>query len=332
MIDLQIKNETRLAERRSRRFFPRPVLAFAFFFTVVATTDVTNTGAQITMTPAGTIVHRKAMTISEIQREGIGKLYREPSPTIYHRTGAYGKLWIPPGQRYRSIAFLQTLYMGAVSNTHFDPGSLQLGALIGGSHGTASVLNVLSQERIQSALDIDRKQAEAIRRLGEELRKSVDGDMAALRERNPRLSEEEFAIALLGSTERFSTSLRESLQKVVTEDQMYLAKEIVFLMSGGFETAVVDLDILDLFDLTKEQREKLELIAEEANKKRAGLFAGFRLSQIGPRDLELIHHRLREIARVNAQKIRAILDENQKAFAAELREQGDLLEKELQKR
>ncbi len=300
----------------------------AFFFVVLVFGMVTSLRAQMTVGPAGIIVHKKAPTITEIHALGLGKMYRDPVLNAYRRPVHSGRLWVPPGERYRIAAFFQAMYVDMLRERP-DPTTLQIGSLIGGSHGMASILNLLMQERGRDLVGIDRKQGRELDVVGTKFRRDVGTHFDAFLRREPNATPERRGLALFGTAERFSTPLRESLEKILTPEQMQLSYEIVFLLFGGFDSPVVDLAVLDMFGLTKEQREKLELIAEDANKKRAALLAGRTLSRLTPRDFEILHRNLQDIGRINAQKIEAVLDTDQKRYASELLKHGDEIMKQM---
>lgn len=288
--------------------------------------------AQVTQVPGGYVVHRKALTISEIHARRLAKAYQNPVTGMLQLPKSPLKtVWVPQIRRDFELAIIQAQHLQTMMR-NLDAATLQIGTLMGGSHGLASVIALLAKEPVREFLDIDRERGAVLDRIAADYREQVAIQTVRFRRENPETTPEASALQALAASEIASSTLQEPLHRLLKPQELQHAKELVFMLHGGFQSPVVDLEILAIFDLNKEQREKLELIAEDANKKRADLLAGKSLANLHASDMETIHGRLQTIAELNARKIREVLMPEQKKLAENLDKQWEVLLKELQKR
>lgn len=285
--------------------------------------------AQISFSPGGVVVHRKgAVTITEAQALRVGKIVDNPGMATHRRTPS--RIWIPREIRDRQVAFFESMYLQSLSNK-IDPTTLQIGTLLGGSHGLSSVLALLENPYIQDILELDPKEKDAVQAVAATFRDRIAKEITQFARNNPNATPEEHGMTLLGAAERLSPGLREMLGQALDAETIETTKEIVFLLYGGLESPVVDMEILEIFALSKEQRDKLEEIAVDANDKRASLLAGKELAKLNERDFERISTRLGEIGKLNARKIDELFDERQREWVADLYVKKDKLAAELKK-
>ncbi len=241
-----------------------------------------------------------------------------------------GIIWIPKhdyrGQRYLELV-LEHMMQGGVEIRDYT--GVQIRSIIGGSHGTASVLALLMDAETREILGINKEQGEKINEIGTQFRQELHERMLALAQKNPKMSASMVALARASETERLSVPLRAQLENVLLPSQFRRAQEIVFQMYGGFDTAVVDLDILSLFDLTREQREKLELVAEDANQRRNRIINDRTTGLNTAADIQTFDGAITELAPLIAQKVRNVLTEEQRKRGDDLMAKAVEVQKQL---
>ncbi|MDR3108229.1 MAG: hypothetical protein LBU65_00890, partial [Planctomycetaceae bacterium] len=250
--------------------------------TVLLVLFAVNSVAEVTAVSGGVVAHR-GLTFTQAQAIGLLKLYRDPSYKEFIRRNKYEFLHsLTPNER--ALLLYQVFYLRMIGDGNVESLALQYGSLLGGSHGVASMLSVLTLEPVQSMLELDKTQIREIHRLAGNFPRSVTEQMQTFRRDNPNATAEQTAIARLGAAERLGVPLRDSLGKLLSAQQLQFLREIVFLLYGGLETPVVDLEILTLFNLTKEQRDSLDKIAEDANQRRADATSGRQPESLTPDD------------------------------------------------
>lgn len=223
-----------------------------------------------------------------------------------------GILWIPKysarGNRYLELV-LEHFLQGAEEIHDFSP--IQIGTLVGGSHGTASVLALLMDVEARELLGITKEQGEKLNNAFTEFRAQLAERMKELQRANPRASELQVILARTAEIERLSVLLEAQLELILSPAQFRRSKEMVFQLYGGFNTPVVDLGILSLFDLTRPQRERLELIAEDANRKRDKVFSAPGGAQLAASDMQAFDAALGEVTVVISRKVREVMTSEQ---------------------
>lgn len=230
-----------------------------------------------------------------------------------------GIVWIPK-QSNRGNHYLEMLmeYFLEGSETIRDYSSVQLGAMIGGSHGVASVLSLLMDEDARKLLGITKKQGDNINDIVVDFRSQVRNHVEKFVRDHPKVSHVEISLARFAEIERVSFLLLSRLEKTLSEQQLRRAKEMVFQLYGGFDTPVVDLQILSIFDLTKEQRKELESIAEDANNQREKTFLELHYQPVSPSDFQSMDVDFRKVALSVSQKIRETLTSEQQKMGDDL--------------
>lgn len=241
-----------------------------------------------------------------------------------------GMIWIPKhdARGNRWLRLLMEHFLQGVNEIR-DYAPVQVGTIVGGSHGMASVLALLMDPDTRDVLKIDKEQGEKINDEFVRFRAQLNERMKELQRTDPNASRLQIALTRTSEIERISLTLEPRLETFLSKEQIQQAKEIVFQLSGGFNTAVVDLDILSLFDLTKEQREKLELVSEDANAKRDKVFAAKEYGWLDVRDCQAFDKAMGEVAYVISNKIRVVLTPEQVKKGNELMADIDRVKKEL---
>ncbi len=192
-----------------------------------------------------------------------------------------------------------------------DYSPIQIQTIVGGSHGIASVLALLMDLEAREMLGVNRDQGEKINELFVEFRKQVHARMQEFQRTNPRATTLQTVLARTAEIERLSLLLEPRLKLFLSDPQVERAKEMVFQLYGGLDTAVVDLGILSLFNLDREQREKLELVAEDANEKRDRVFSSRESGRLAAADMQAFDAALGDVAVVISRKIREIMTKEQ---------------------
>lgn len=222
-----------------------------------------------------------------------------------------GIVWIPKhnnrGNRYLELLMEHFLQGSEIK----DYSAIQVETIVGGTHGIATVLSLLMDVEVREILGMNQEQGDKVNEVFADFRNRLGERMTAHEKANPRASKLEVALARTGEIEALAVWLKSRLQAVLTAEQLQQAKEMVFQLTGGFQTVVIDLGILDLFDLTREQREKLELIAEEANGKRDKIFSARNASQLTARDYQNFDAAMGELALLMGVKIQRVLTQEQ---------------------
>lgn len=223
-----------------------------------------------------------------------------------------GVIWIPKhdgrGNRYLEL-LMEHFLQGAKEIQNYSP--IQVGTIVGGSHGIASVLSLLMDLEARNMLGVTHEQGEKINDLFSAFREQVHNRVLELQRQNPRATTFQAVLSRMGEIERLSMMLEPQLELILSKEQVLRAKEMVFQLYGGFHSPVVDLGILSLFDLSKEQREKLELIAEDANQKRDKIFTAKNSGQLGVDDMQAFDAAMADAATIVSRKVRETLTPEQ---------------------
>ena len=241
-----------------------------------------------------------------------------------------GVLWIP---RHSSRAnnylelVLENLIQGLPEIRDYT--GVQIRSILGGSHGPVSVLALLMDAETRELLGIKREQGEKINEIATDFKRQLHERMLALARENPRMPPVAVAMARLSEMERLRVPLRGRLEAILNPTQFRQAQEIVFQLYDGFETPFVDLDLLTLFDLSRDQREALELIAEEANRKRNAIITS-RISGLNTAvDVQAFDAAVQELTPLIAKKIRNVLTEAQQQRGEALMLAADEVKKKI---
>ncbi|MGL4595480.1 MAG: hypothetical protein ACRCUY_12210 [Thermoguttaceae bacterium] len=223
-----------------------------------------------------------------------------------------GVVWIPKHDS-RGIHYLELMLEHFMSQqdaiTDFSP--VQVSIIAGGSHGIASVLALCMDREARSLLQITKEQGKKIDEMVLTLRQQLEKRMDELRRVNAKTTLLEQELQRLAEIERLSILLETQLESFLSQEQITKSKETVFLLYGGFQTPVVDLGILSCFDLSLQQREELETIAEDANSKRDKIFRDFQKPQLGAADYQMIDSSMQQIAKNIGEKVRSVMKPEQ---------------------
>lgn len=240
-----------------------------------------------------------------------------------------GMIWIPKhdSRGNRWLELLMEHFLQGAEIRDYSP--VQVGTIIGGSHGMASVLSLLMDPDARELLGIDKGQGEKINLEFTQFRAQVAARMKELQQTNQRATPLQTALARTSEIERLSLLLEPRLKIFLSDKQIQQAKELVFVLYGGFNTTVVDLDILSLFNLDKEQREKLELIAEDANQKRDRVFAANANRQPNAADYQASDAAMADVAFIISRKIQEVMNPEQIELAKTLMSNADKIKTKL---
>ena len=266
-----------------------------------------------------------SISISDLRRARVYKKGTFMLQGARHR----GIIWIPKydarGNRY--LALMMEYFLQGAEIKDYSP--IQIETIVGGSHGTASVLALLMDLEARELLKIDKKQGESINEIFVDFRKAVSERMKDHQKNNPRASKIEMILARTAEIERQSLMIRSRLDAILTPEQLQQARETVFQLYGGFNTAVVDIDLLSLFDLSREQREKLELIAEDANEKRNRVFSAKNSAAWGMADYQNFDKAMGDVAATISRKIQNVMTQEQLNRGFELMKNAEEIRKKL---
>jgi len=223
-----------------------------------------------------------------------------------------GIIWVPRhssrGNNYLELV-LESLIQGLPEIRDYT--GVQVRSILGGSHGTVSVLALLMDVETRELLGIKKEQGTKINEIATDFKRQLHTRMLALAQENSSLSPVTVAMARLSEMERLGIPLRGRLEAALSPEQFRQTQEIVFQLYGGFETPFVDLDLLTFFDLSREQRTKLELVAEEANEKRNAIIMS-RISGLNTaQDIQAFDTAMQEQTPLIAKKVRNVLTEEQ---------------------
>ncbi len=240
-----------------------------------------------------------------------------------------GIIWIPKhdarGNRYLEL-LMEHFLQGAEIK---DFSTIQMETIVGGTHGLSTVLSLLMDLEARDMLGVTKEQGEKINELFVEYRKRLGDRMLVQQRANPRASNLEVAMVRASEMEHLTVWLQARLLAVLTPEQFQQAKEMVFQLVGGFQTAVVDLQILSLFELSREQREKLELIAEDANEKRNKIFTIQNSTRLEARDYQAFDAAMGELALLVSTKIQRVMTAEQIEKAKQLGETAPAVRKKM---
>lgn len=244
--------------------------------------------------------------------------------TFLLQGGKRGIIWIPRydarGKHYLEL-MMEHFLQGAKEILDYSP--IQIGTIVGGSHGIASVLALLMDLDARHWLEIDKEQGEQINELVVDLRKRLNEKVQEIQRQTPQAPPVEIVLARTSEIERLSMTLEARLEAILKPEQLRRAKEIVFQLYGGFETPVVDLGILSIFNLSRPQREKLELIAEDANQRRDKIFAAAEQRHLGPADMQAFNDAMGDVTFIVARKVGEVLTPEQRRYGADLMSKTD---------
>lgn len=239
-----------------------------------------------------------------------------------------GVIWIPKhdarGNRWLEL-MMEHFLQGAQEIRDYAP--VQIGTIVGGSHGTASVMALLMDPEAREMLKVSKEQGEKLNDAFSVFRKQLGDRMKEFQRTTPKASTLQTVLFRTSEIERLSITLQQQLERILSTEQIRRSKEIVFQLYGGFRTPVVDLEILSLFDLSREQREKLELIAEDANQKRNRIFEAKENVRLGASDMQSFDMAMADVASVIGRKVREVLDEKQLERGDRLTEQSPEVKK-----
>lgn len=239
-----------------------------------------------------------------------------------------GIIWVPKydarGNRYLAL-MLEHFLQGAEIK---DYSPIQVEAITGGSHGMASVLALLMDLEARELLGIDKEKGTKINELFVDFRKQLNARMQDFQKSNRQATTVELVLARTAEIERLSMMIRPRLNSILSPEQIQRAREMVFQMYGGFDTAVVDVELLTLFDLDREQREKLELVAEDANEKRNKAF-NIRNHSPNAADYQAFDKAMGDIVATTSRKIQAVMTKEQLAHGLALMEKAGEVQKAL---
>ncbi len=223
-----------------------------------------------------------------------------------------GIIWIPKhdarGNEYLELV-LENLIQGGPEIRDYT--GVQIRSILGGSHGTVSVLALLMDVETREMFGIKKDQGEKINEIATDFKQRLHERMLVLGRENPRMTPVMIALARTTEMERLCIPLRARLEALLTPEQFRRAQEVVFQLYGGFETPVVDLDLLTFFNLSREQREKLELVAEDANQKRNAIITSRAGGLNTAQDIQAFDAAVREMTPLIAKKVRNTLTEEQ---------------------
>lgn len=240
-----------------------------------------------------------------------------------------GMIWIPKhdnrGNRWLELVMEHFLQGAEIK----DYSPVQVGTIVGGSHGMASVLALLMDPDAREFLGIDKEQGEKINLEFSQFRAQVAARMKELQQTNQRATPLQTALTRTSEIERLSLLLEPRLKLILSDKQIQQAKELVFVLYGGFNTTVVDLDILSLFNPDKEQREKLELISEDANQKRDRVFASNANRQLNAADYQAFDAAMADVAIVISRKIQEVMTQDQIELAETLMSNAEKIKTKL---
>jgi hypothetical protein len=250
--------------------------------------------------------------------------------TFIIKTGKYRGTIIAPKHDTRGLRWLETIMQFFLQGTEIkDFVPIQVGTIIAGSHGTASVLALLMDEDAREMLKTDKKQNEKLNEIISEFRSYVHQKMNEYQAKNVNITPVARALYQTSVMEQNSLTLQEKLQAVLKPEQYKQAKETVFQLYGGFNSPVVDIEILTVFDLSKEQREKLELVAEFANEKRNKVFE-VQTEQIRTSaEYQDFESAMANVMFTVSQKVRDVLTKEQVAQGEELMKRAAVVKKRL---
>jgi len=241
-----------------------------------------------------------------------------------------GIIWIPKhgarGNNYLELV-LENLIQGMPEIRDYT--GVQIRSILSGSHGTVSVLALLMDVETRELLEIKKQQGEKVNEIATDFKRQLHERMLALGRENPQMTPVAVALARLSEMERLGIPLRGRLEAVLSPEQFRQAQEIVFQLYGGFETPFVDLDLLTFFDVSREQREKFELVAEEANEKRNAVIMS-RISGLNTaQDIQAFDTAMQELTPLIAKKVRNVLTEEQQKRGDTLMHGADDVKKKI---
>ena len=223
-----------------------------------------------------------------------------------------GIIWVPKhssrGNNYLELV-LENLIQGVPEIRDYT--GVQIRSILCGSHGTVSVLALLMDVETRELLEIKKQQGDKLNEIATDFKRQLHERMLVRGRENPQMSPVAIAMARISEMERLSIPLRGRLEAALSPEQFRQAREIVFQLYGGFETPFVDLDLLTFFDLSREQREKLELVAEEANEKRNAIIMSRIAGLNTVQDIQAFDTAMQELTPLIAKKVRNVLTEEQ---------------------
>jgi hypothetical protein len=270
------------------------------------------------------------ITKGKISQSDLRKARPLKKGTLIIKTGKYRGTIIVPKHDTRGLRWLETIMQFFLQNAEInDFVPVQVGTIVAGSHGTASVLALLMDEDAREMLKTDKEQNKKLNEIISEFRSYVHRKMNEYQANNVNITPVARALYQTSIIEQNSLTLQEKLQAVLTPEQYKQAKETVFQFYGGFNSPVVDIEILSVFNLSKEQREKLELVAEFANEKRNKVFEKQTEQIRSTAEYQDFESEMASVMFTVSQKVRDVLTKEQVAEGEELMKQAAAVKKRL---